>query len=433
MDHIDKVLQRGYNPSKLKPQLKMAITRLNISSNKKSALMKQQIREIATMLSDNPPREEKARIRAEALIRDDNTIEAYEILALHCELLSERIHLISHSKRCPHDLASCVSTLIWASNIVDIPELQVIRTQFRYKFGKGFDLNATLNMNGVVNARVAEKLSVHPPSAYEVQMYLEKIAEEQEVDWKPKQKLNGDGIVEPMGAPSGYSVPTHGGSGLFPDNYNDVDEEESRMGSGGGGGGGGGGGDIVGRQNEDYDNDVDYYDDEDDGYGGLVGPSAPPPPISPMTVNTFRIPEAPRSNINEGKSWATVNTTNTAPTMASTAVASASMTLPPAYVPVLPVPSSSHAQASNKYTANYGRQEWGEANEEELHRSGGCNDINNGNNDNHGGNGNTQNAKEEEDNEEELRNTVLIDEALKLTDSFEQLIAKFERLNEKKK
>ncbi|KAL7433125.1 hypothetical protein ACHAXH_006539 [Discostella pseudostelligera] len=423
MDHLDKVFQRGYNPSKLKPQLKMAITRLNISSNKKSALMKQQIREIATMLSDTPPREEKARIRAEALIRDDNTIEAYEILALHCELLSERIHLISHSKRCPPDLASCVSTLIWASNIVDIPELQVIRTQFRYKFGKGFDLNAILNMNGVVNARVAEKLSVHPPSAYEVQMYLEKIAEEQELDWKPKQTLCGNGIVEPMGAPSGYSVPTHGGSGLFPDNYNDVDdEEELRVGSGGGC--------IGGRRNENYDDDVDYYDDEDDGYDGLVGPSAPPPPISPMTVNTLRIPEAPKNNIKEGKSWATVNTTNTATTMPSTAAAS-SRPLPSAYVPVLPAPSFSHTQPSNKYNTEYGRQEWSAGHEEELHISDGR-PGNHDNDDNHGGNGNAQNAKEEESNEEELRKTNLIAEATMLADSYELLIAKFERLNEKK-
>ena len=129
----------GYKASKLKPQLKMAVTRFQIASNKKSALMKQQIREIAKMLAEDPPKEEKARIKSEALIRDDNTVEAYEILQLNCELLSERIHLISHSKECPQDLVSSISTLIWASAIVDIPELIEIRKQFRYKFGKDFD------------------------------------------------------------------------------------------------------------------------------------------------------------------------------------------------------------------------------------------------------------------------------------------------------
>ena len=65
----------GYKASKLKPQLKMAVTRFQIAANKKSALMKQQIREIAKMLAEDPPKEEKARIKSEALIRDDNTVE----------------------------------------------------------------------------------------------------------------------------------------------------------------------------------------------------------------------------------------------------------------------------------------------------------------------------------------------------------------------
>ena len=74
----------SYNPNKLKTQLKMAITRLQILNNKKSALMKQQIREIAKLLAESPPKEEEARIKAEALIRDDDTVEACEILALNC-------------------------------------------------------------------------------------------------------------------------------------------------------------------------------------------------------------------------------------------------------------------------------------------------------------------------------------------------------------
>ena len=52
--------------------------------------MKQNMREVALLLAEEPPKEEKARIRAEALIRDDNLIEAYEILQLECELLTER-------------------------------------------------------------------------------------------------------------------------------------------------------------------------------------------------------------------------------------------------------------------------------------------------------------------------------------------------------
>ena len=90
---------RGYNASKLKAQLKMAGTRLSMAANKKSALSKKQTREIAKMLHEAPPNEEKARIKSVALIHDGNTIEAFEILELICELLSEWIKLIYLHKK----------------------------------------------------------------------------------------------------------------------------------------------------------------------------------------------------------------------------------------------------------------------------------------------------------------------------------------------
>lgn len=209
----------GYNATKLKPQLKMAVTRFGIASNKKSALMKQQIREIAKLLAEDPPKEEKARIKAEALIRDDNTVEAYEILQLHCELLAERLNLITHSKSCPADMLSTVATVIWASAIVDIPELIEVRKQFRYKYGEDFDEAAMQNVGGILNERVTSKLSVQPPSAYLVQTYLEKISDEHEVDWKPKVSLKAKDISQPMAAPTGYSVPEGAASGLNKKNY----------------------------------------------------------------------------------------------------------------------------------------------------------------------------------------------------------------------
>lgn len=195
----------------------MAVTRFQIASNKKTALMKQQMREIAKLLAEEPtPKEEKARIRAEALIREDNCVEAYEILQLECDLLSERIKLISAEKKCPSDLVSIVSTLMWAADRVDIPELGEIKKQFRSKYGKQFEEDAMNNKGGVLNERVVAKLSVQPPSAYLVQTYLEKIADEFGVDYKPKERLTAEQAVEPMAPPNGYSVLVGGGTGLGP-------------------------------------------------------------------------------------------------------------------------------------------------------------------------------------------------------------------------
>jgi hypothetical protein len=187
-----------YNATKLKSQLKMAVTRFSIAAKKMSALSKQQTREIAELLGEAPPKEEKARIKAEALIRDDETIEAYGILELNCEMLSERVHMISHSKECPPDLVECVSTLIWAAEVVDVPELAKIRKQFRYKYGIEFEEAALRNAGGVVNERVKLKLSLQPASAYLVQVYVEAIADEHGVDWKPKAPLKANDMYEAL-------------------------------------------------------------------------------------------------------------------------------------------------------------------------------------------------------------------------------------------
>lgn len=194
--------------------LKMAVSRFQMASNKKAALLKQQCREVAVMLAEDPPKEEKARIRAEALIRDDNMIEAYEILQLECELLAERIKYLELSKQCPPDLVSCISDLMYAAPRVDIPELQTIRLQFRAKYGKEFEDRALNNTGGILNERVVTKLSIQPPAAYLVQTYLEKICEQYEVDWKPRMHLTASQMSEPMAAPVGYDVQVAPGTGL---------------------------------------------------------------------------------------------------------------------------------------------------------------------------------------------------------------------------
>lgn len=168
------------------------------------------------LLAESPPKEEKARIKAEALIRDDYMIEAFDILSLNCDLLSERIKLISHSKECPPDLESCIKTLIYAAPRVDIPELVEIRKQFRAKYGKKFEEDAMNNVGNVLNERVVTKLSVQPPAAYLVQTYLETICEKYEVDWSPTVRVRPEEIGEPMAPPKGFSVEAGRGTGLGP-------------------------------------------------------------------------------------------------------------------------------------------------------------------------------------------------------------------------
>ena len=50
-----------------------------------------------------------------------------------------------------------------------------------------------------------------------MQTYLEKIADQFEVDWQPTIKLSADQMIEPMAAPVGFSVQAAQGTGLGPD------------------------------------------------------------------------------------------------------------------------------------------------------------------------------------------------------------------------
>ncbi|RHY08795.1 hypothetical protein DYB30_006903 [Aphanomyces astaci] len=198
----------GFNVNKLKPSLKMAVHRIGIVKNKKAITSKAQRKEVAKLLADG--KEEKARIRVEGLIREDFVIEAYEIIELLCELISERTPLIKSERECPYDMREAVCTLIWAATRTEIPELS--ENQLTKKYGQDFTAAAMRNVDGCVNERVIHKLSVQPPNAYLVINYLKEIAKQHNVAWVPDESQIVDPLA-PMAAPTGTSIGQAGVSG----------------------------------------------------------------------------------------------------------------------------------------------------------------------------------------------------------------------------
>lgn len=173
----------GYDETKMKPYLKMAVHRLKLANSKKGSAVKHQKKEIAKLLEDG--KEEKARIKVEHIIREDFTMESYEIIELLCELVHERVKYLSSTKECPPDLLEAVTTLIWCTPRVDIEELNEVKKQLIKKFGKEFGKNAEESTNENINERLMNKLSVKPPSANLVISYLKEIAAEYNVSWEP--------------------------------------------------------------------------------------------------------------------------------------------------------------------------------------------------------------------------------------------------------
>jgi vacuolar protein sorting-associated protein IST1 len=151
-------------------------------------------------------KEEKARIRAEHLIREDFTMEALEIIQLLCELVHERCKHLVHEKECPADLLGAVATLIYSARRVDVSELDIVHRQLIKKYGTKFAEEVTREDGGAVNPRIIEKLAVRPPSAEAVVEYLKRIAAEFNIEWTPTIVDIADRSGA-LPAPVGFSVP----------------------------------------------------------------------------------------------------------------------------------------------------------------------------------------------------------------------------------
>ncbi|KAJ3331786.1 hypothetical protein HDU76_002238 [Blyttiomyces sp. JEL0837] len=176
-------------------QLKLAINRLKLLQQKKTAYNQQARREIAQLLEKG--KEDSARVRVEHIIREDFTIEAMEILELYSEMLLARFGLLEQMRHCDQAIAEAVNTIIYAAPRCEVKELSQVRDQLIAKFGKDFGAAAMDNENDVVNSRVGtkqvvfdlasnivHKLRIQTPDPILVDQYLKAIAKAMNVAWE---------------------------------------------------------------------------------------------------------------------------------------------------------------------------------------------------------------------------------------------------------
>ncbi|CCW60481.1 unnamed protein product [Phytomonas sp. EM1] len=181
----------SFDANKVKANLRMAITRINIQKNKLVNSIKVQRRGIAELLAID--KYDSARINVEACIRDDLSIEGMEVLSLFLNLLSHRVQLIaecktgksgdsksSHPLAFPLELKEAISSVVWASaRLADrVPELNAVRKAFESKFGKGLIEISVNNTEFSVNPKLMERLGTVMPSNESCITYLSNIAKE---------------------------------------------------------------------------------------------------------------------------------------------------------------------------------------------------------------------------------------------------------------
>ena len=138
-----------------KRQLSVSMTCLALLLNAKSLAktlthftsvqMKQQRKEVADLIRAN--KQGNARIRVEAVIRDHQTLQAYELIELFLELMAVRVQLIEKTKEMPADMTEAMSSLIYASHrLQDFQELVAIRGMLASKYSKEYVTEATSDL-----------------------------------------------------------------------------------------------------------------------------------------------------------------------------------------------------------------------------------------------------------------------------------------------
>ncbi|KAI9084943.1 hypothetical protein K1719_033116 [Acacia pycnantha] len=161
---LDALFGRSFKATKFIPLVNLANARLAVLKNQRQTRSKQALSDVLQLLQLGP--HERALVRVEHVIREQDMIDAYDKIEGYCNLLIERVHLIEQERECPGELKEAVAGLLYGSaRCGEFPELQEIRAALTSRFGKEFTASAVeLRNNCGVHPQMVQKLSTRMPS-----------------------------------------------------------------------------------------------------------------------------------------------------------------------------------------------------------------------------------------------------------------------------
>ncbi|XP_004297125.1 PREDICTED: uncharacterized protein LOC101300241 [Fragaria vesca subsp. vesca] len=162
--------------SKLKPVLALALSRLVVLKTQRQARCSQSRSDVLQLLQLG--HHDRALIRVEQVIKEQNMLDVYVMIERYCNLLIERVHLIEQERECPEELREAASSMLYAaSRCGEFPELQEIRSILSARFGKEFTARSIeLRNNCGVSLIMTQKLSTRMPSRESRMKVLKEIA-----------------------------------------------------------------------------------------------------------------------------------------------------------------------------------------------------------------------------------------------------------------
>ncbi|TKY69374.1 IST protein [Spatholobus suberectus] len=175
---LDALLGRTFKAAKLKATVNLAISRLAVLKNQRQARLRHARSDVLELLQLG--HHDRAALRVEHVIKDQNMLDVYDKIEGYCNLLFERVHLIEQERECPEELREAASGLLYAaSRCGDFPEIQEIRAVLTTRFGKEFAARAIeLRNNCGVHPQLIQKMSTRMPSLESRMKVLKDIASE---------------------------------------------------------------------------------------------------------------------------------------------------------------------------------------------------------------------------------------------------------------
>ena len=169
-----------YDPVKLKPLLKMGITRLRLVQCKRRNEVAKQRRELADLLKAGNVA--GCRVRIEGVMREESACGGFEILAMLTDLVASRLPTLTNASagQCPPEMKESVTSVLWASPFVGthVPEFVGIKAQMTAKFGEPFVAAAIRNAELSVHEQLRASFDPAAPSELRAVKYMESICAE---------------------------------------------------------------------------------------------------------------------------------------------------------------------------------------------------------------------------------------------------------------
>ncbi|XP_047312795.1 uncharacterized protein LOC124916106 [Impatiens glandulifera] len=168
--------------SKMKTLAKLAACRLVMIKNQRQIRSSYARSDVAQLLCLG--HQERALLRVEHLIEEQNKLDAFVILDDYFHVLQEKASLVDKSRECPEELKEAMSSLIYAaSRCSEFPELQEIRNILTSKFGNEFAVHSIeLRKDSRVNPKIIQKLSIKQTSRDIKLQVLREIALDKGID-----------------------------------------------------------------------------------------------------------------------------------------------------------------------------------------------------------------------------------------------------------